>query len=233
MKIVADAELERQPASPGRRHWPLPLTVVAVAAYGFLLTATLSLPAVLVPGTRVGATLAGALIAGALAGRGKGLWVRAASGALVGLLLGAALSVAAWGLLSDDPNAALWQVTGLNILANSNIRPVDDGLSSWLGGYDQLEGHLIYFRSAASNVLLGLVGGLVGGLLASGKPRGRIDAAATEDGSVSEEPPADAEETAKDPAEGPDYSPPGEATDESGEGAGDTLPKTSRSKHPD
>ena len=206
---------------------------MAVVAVGFLLTAALSLPAVLVPGTRVGAVLAGALIAGALAARGKGPWARAASGGLMGLLLGAALSAAAWGLLSDAPDAALWQVTGRNIVANSNIRPVDDGLSSWLSGYDQLEGHLIYFRSATSNVLLGVVGGLVGGLLASGKPRSRIDAAAPEDGSVSEEPPAEAKETAKDPAEGHESSPPAETTDESGGGAGDAPPKTSRSKHPD
>ena len=139
MKAVTAARLGLRLGGAGRWDWWPLLGPVAVLAVGFLLTVALSFPAVLVPGTRVGAMLAGALIAGALAGRGRSPRARAASGALMGLLLGAALSVAAWGLLSDAADAALWQVTGVNIVANSNIRPVDAGLGSWLGGDDQFE----------------------------------------------------------------------------------------------
>ena len=149
----------------------LPLGTTTVLAVGLLLTTALSLPAVLEPSTRSGATLAGALIAGALAAKGKTWPARAARGALLGLLLGAALSIAGWGLLSNAPDAALWQVTGLNVAANSTIRPVDEAVTSWFSGYGLLEGHLLYIRFAVSNLLLGLVGGLAGGLLASGRLR--------------------------------------------------------------
>ena len=112
MKAVTAARLGLRLGGAGRWDWRPLLGPVAVLAVGFLLTVALSVPAVLVPGTRVGAMLAGALIAGALAGRGRSPRARAASGGLMGLLLGAALSVAAWGLLGDAPDAALWQVTG-------------------------------------------------------------------------------------------------------------------------
>ena len=224
MKAVAAAKFGLRLGDAGRWLRPLPLGAVTVLAVGFLLTVALSVPAVLVPGTRVGAMLAGALIAGALVSRGKAPRARAASGGLMGLLLGAALSVAAWGLLSDAPDAALWQVTGINIVANSNIRPVDEGLRSWLGGDDQLEGRLLYVRFAASSLLLGLLGGLLGGLLASGKTRGGVNTAVLEERSAGGEPPADAEETAEDPVEGPEDAPPEETAEDSGGNAEDMLP---------
>ena len=197
MRAVTTAKLWLRLGRAGRWNWRPLLGAVAVLAVGFLLTVALSLPAALVPGTRLGAMLAGALIAGALVGRGKAPRARAASGGLMGLLLGAVISVAAWGLLSDAPDAALWQVTGLNIMANSNIPPVDQGLRSWIGGYDQLGGHLLYVRFAVSNLLLGLLGGLLGGLLAFGNPSVPVDAAAPENESVGEEPPTDAEKVAE------------------------------------
>ncbi len=224
MKAVTAARLGLRPGGAGRWNWRPLLGVAAVLAVGVLLIVALSLPATLVPGTRVGSMLAGALIAGALVGRGKAPLVRAASGGLMGLLLGAAISVVAWGLMSDAPDAAVWQVTGLNIMANSNIPPVDQQLRSWIGGYDQLEGHLLYVRFAVSNLLLGLLGGLVGGLLASGNPRAPVDAAAPENESVGEGPPADAAETAEDPGEGPEAAPPAEAAEESGGDAEDMPP---------
>ena len=224
MKAVTGARLGLRPGGAGRWDWWPLLGPVAVLAVGFLLTVALSFPAVLVPGTRVGAMLAGALIAGALAGRGRSPRARAASGGIMGLLLGAALSVAAWGLLGDSPDAALWQVTGVNIVANSNIRPVDAGLGSWLGGANQFENSLLYVRFAASSLLLGLLGGLAGGLLASGKPRRRIDAPALEERNAGGEPPADAEGTAEDPGEGPEDAPPAETAEESGGNAEDMLP---------
>ena len=103
IKAVTAARLGLRLGGAGRWDWRPLLGPVAVLAVGFLLTVALSFPAVLVPGTRVGAMLAGALIAGALAGRGRPPRARAASGGLMGLLLGAALSVAAWGLLGDAP----------------------------------------------------------------------------------------------------------------------------------
>ena len=225
MKAVTAARLGLRLGGAGRWDWRPLLGPVAVLAVGFLLTVALSVPAVLVPGTRVGAMLAGALIAGALAGRGRSPRARAASGGLMGLLLGAALSVAAWGLLGDAPDAALWQVTGVNIVANSNIRPVDAGLGSWLGGDDQFKNGLLYVRFAASSLLLGLLGGLAGGLLASGKPRRRTDGAALEERSAGDEPPsARAAETAEDPGEGPEDATPVEATEESGADAEDMPP---------
>ena len=112
----------------------------------------------------------------------------------------------------------------MNIVANSNIRPVDAGLGSWLGGDDQFENGLLYVRFAVSSLLLGLLGGLAGGLLASGKPRRRTDGAALEERSAGDEPPSDAAETAEDPGESPEDAPPAEAAAESGGDAEDMPP---------
>ena len=112
----------------------------------------------------------------------------------------------------------------MNIVANSNIRPVDAALGSWLGGDDQFENGLLYVRFAASSLLLGLLGGLAGGLLASGKPRRRADAAALEERSAGDEPPADAAETAENPGEGPEAATPAEAAEVSGGDAEDMPP---------
>ncbi len=204
--VAANAGSGIKTTAPRSRLNAATIRMAIFLAYGLLLAVALSIPAIFVPGTRIGALLAAALLTGAIASRGRSWPLRLAWGSLMGLLLGGALSVAAWALLSDAPDAALWQATGLNVAANSTIRPVDEALGSWLSGYELLEDRLLYIRFAVSNLLLGLVGGLGGGLLASGRPRPRVETVADVE-STGEEKKAEAVEATEDPGDGSEDAP--------------------------
>ena len=127
----------------------------------------LSVPAVLVPGTRVGAMAAGALITGGMIGKGDNWWIRALAGRLIGVLLGLGVSVAAWDLLTFGSPEASWQVTTRNIVTNSTVAILDDAIGSWLDGFEAMEGNLLHAQFMSVNLLLGLLGGSLGGWLAS------------------------------------------------------------------
>ena len=163
---------------------------------GVLLLAVLSVPAVLIPGTLIGATIAAALFAGAFLAKRRGWRSRAAAGALMGVLLALAVSIAAWGMAPGEPDAALWQVIALNVVVNSMITPLDDAMTGWLGGVALLEQQQQHVRFAVSNLVFGLLAGLLGGLLASGRPRPAGDAPSPEG------------EDAAEPATGATESPP-------------------------
>ena len=154
--------------------------MVGALISGTLLMAVLSIPAVLVPGTRTGATVAAALIAGALVAKRRRVLPRAGIGAAMGAVLALIVSAAAWVLLSDAPDAAVWQVVIRSIVTHSMIVPLDDVVAPWLGGFEQLGERLLIARFTASNLVLGLAGGLLGGLLASGAAPGPDDTPDTE-----------------------------------------------------
>ena len=153
--------------------------VPAAFLVGALLLAVLSVPAVLVPGTLIGATIAAALFAGAFLAKRRGWRSRAAAGALMGVLLALAVSIAAWAVAPGEPEAALWRVITLNVVVNSMITPLDDAMTGWFGGVALLEQQQ-QVRFAVSNLVFGLLAGLLGGLLASGKPRPAGDAPSPE-----------------------------------------------------
>ncbi len=186
---VKDRKSMRQDPS----SWSLGVPVAFLV--GVLLLAVLSVPAVLIPGTLIGATIAAALFAGALLAKRRGWRSRAAAGALMGVLLALAVSIAAWGMAPGEPDAALWQVIALNVVVNSMITPLDDAMTRWLGGVALLEEQQ-HVRFAVSNLVFGLLAGLLGGLLASGRPRAADDT------------PSPEEEDAPEPANGPTESPP-------------------------
>lgn len=166
------------------RHWQripdrlikaLPWKFVTAFVVGALLSVALSVPSVLVPGTRTGAIIAAALIAGALVARGRAFGSRVAVASATGLVLSFAITTGAWLILSDESNSAPWQVVALEVVTHSMIKPLDDAITPWLGETEQFGEHLLLVRFTISNLVLGIAGGLLGGLLASGRPHTASD----------------------------------------------------------
>ena len=167
---------------------------------------------------------------------------RVVVGGVMGLALALTISATALLLVRDEPDAALWQVITREVVTHSMIGPLDEVIAPWLGGFEQMEEHLLLARFTASNLVLGLAGGLLGGLLASGRtlvrsetPGAREDAEVqlsngvedggkSEDGSDGAQPPQDEDveeqppdgvEDGKEPADGSDYLTPSKAEKES------------------
>ena len=175
---------------------------------GALIVAALSVPAVLVPGTRTGATVAAALFSGALMARGRVVMSRVVVGGAMGLALALTMSASALLLVSDEPNAALWQVITREVVTHSMIAPLDEVIAPWLGGFEQMEEHLLLARFAVSTLVLGLAGGLLGGLLASGSARDSGETPGTDEGEIKR--PSDGAEDVEESADGPHDVPPPE-----------------------
>ena len=179
MSEVAASEPGRQDSVLRLRPGALPWRIAGALLTGAILMVALSVPAVLVPNTRVGATLAAVLVASALAARGRGWPSRAAAGAALGVALAIAVSAAAWGLLIVEPDAPVWRIVARDVVGNSMGTPLDGPLESWLNGFGQAEEHMLLVRFGASNLVLAIAGGLLGGLLASGSRTGSGDMTAT------------------------------------------------------
>ena len=179
-----------------------PWRIVGALFIGALLIVTLSIPAVLVPSTRTGALVAAALIAGAFAARGRSWPSRAGMGVAMGVALGLAVSAVAWGLLSDAPYLLDWQTVARNVVTHSMIAPLDEVIAPWLGGFEQMEGRLLLARFAVSNLVLGLSGGLLGGLLASGSAPGRSETPRAKEDAEGQ--PPDGVEDGEEPEDGSD-----------------------------
>ena len=190
----------------GRWLRALPWRASLAFVTGTLIGAALSVPAVLVPGTRTGATIAAALFAGALIARGRAVMPRVVVGGAMGLALALTISATASLLVRDEPNAALWQVITREVVTHSMIAPLDEVIAPWLDGFEQLEEHLLLARFAASNLVLGLAGGFLGGLLSSGSAPGRGETQGVEEDT--EEQPRDNVEDAEESEDDPHGAPP-------------------------
>ena len=211
MNDVQALDAGRGSGAFGSRLAAPPWRIAGALFVGALLMVALSVPAVLVPGTRTGATVAAALIAGALAAKGRRWLPRAGVGVAMGVVLALAVSAAAWGVLSDAPDPLVWQVVALNVVTHSMVAPLDEVSPPWLGGFEQMEEHLLLARFAVSNLFLGLVGGLLGGLLASGSAPGRGEMPGAEE-DLERQPP-DGVEDVEESEDGPHDAPPPEDKD--------------------
>ena len=190
----------------GRWLRALPWRASLAFVTGTLIGAALSVPAVLVPGTRTGATIAAALFAGALIARDRAVMPRVVVGGAMGLALALTISATASLLVRDEPNAALWQVITREVVTHSMIAPLDEVIAPWLDGFEQMEEHLLLARFAASNLVLGLAGGFLGGLLSSGSAPGRGETQGVEEDT--EEQPRDNVEDAEESEDDPHGAPP-------------------------
>ena len=195
----------------GRWLRALPWRASLAFVTGTLIVSALSVPAVLVPGTRTGATIAAALFAGALIARGRAVMPRVVVGVAMGLALALTISATASLLVRDEPNAALWQVITREVVTHSMIAPLDEVIAPWLDGFEQMEEHLLLARFAASNLVLGLAGGFLGGLLSSGSAPGRGETPGTEEDARKQ--PSDGVEDAEESEDGSHDPPPTEGKD--------------------